>query len=293
MKTILVPTDFSKSATNAARYALHIAKALKASITLCNAIKVPADAHMAAQVVWPLVDYATLKEQTTNDLKLLSEKLAHEDEAISKYHSERVNIDMISFGGEMIDVVNKLVVDQKASLVVMGMVGASALSQLLLGSNTRDIIKKGTYPVLLVPPNAVYQPIQKIAFATTLDTAEIELIHSLASFATYFNAEILIAHITDEEYEFGEEKRRAEAFLSEISGKADYSKIYYRHVKSSSVEQGLSWLNEHGIIDMLVMVHHKPGFFQRLFEGSHTQKMARHTQIPLLMLPSVLPPLHF
>src|SRR5690349_23431860 len=68
MKKILIPTDFSVPAENAARYGLELAKVLKADVLLCNAIKVPAQAPMAAQVAWPLMDYADLKNEVSGEL---------------------------------------------------------------------------------------------------------------------------------------------------------------------------------------------------------------------------------
>jgi len=44
MKTILVLTDFSQPAYNAAAYALQLAKYRKADIELAHAFKVPAEA---------------------------------------------------------------------------------------------------------------------------------------------------------------------------------------------------------------------------------------------------------
>jgi hypothetical protein len=84
-------------------------------------------------------------------------------------------------------------------------------------------------------------------------------------------------HVTREEHRKGNDKDRTDDFLSEISSKAIYPKIYYRHVKGHTVEQGLNWLNEHGDVDMLVLVHREEGFFKRFFEGSHTQKMSHLT----------------
>lgn len=49
MKTILIPTDFSEAAVNAARYGLFLAQRLQADLQLIHAFKVPAEARAAAQ----------------------------------------------------------------------------------------------------------------------------------------------------------------------------------------------------------------------------------------------------
>src|SRR6185437_4004354 len=285
MKTILVPTDFSPAAENAALYALNLAKAINTGIKLFNAFKVPMETPLAAQVMWPLEDYDSLKDEVTDDLKRLAKKLSRE--AFSRGGSQpyRLPIEYSSEAGSVSEMVCEQAVAQRLGLVVMGMSGAGALSRLFLGSNSKELIDKATFPVLLVPPHAVFKGINKIAFASDLSDDEIEVIHSLAGFAYKFNAEMLIAHVTDEKYEMAHQ-HKVDSFLSDITGKINYPKIYYRHIKSLDVDHGLDWLTEHGQVDILAMVHKKHNWVEQIFEGSHTQKLAKHVEVPLLVFPA-------
>ena len=124
---------------------------------------------------------------------------------------------------------------------------------------------------------------KRIAFATDLTEADLALIHSLALFARPFNAEILIVHISNDEPEA--DQKKIDDFLNEVTCKAHYHKIYYRHVKDMGIDEGLNWLTDHVDIDMLAMVHRKHNFIKRLFEGSHTQRMAVDAKLPLLVFP--------
>jgi nucleotide-binding universal stress UspA family protein len=283
MKKILVPTDFSKPAENAAVYALNLAKSISANILLCNAIKIPANAPLAAQVAWPLVDYNTLKEEVTKELEELSHKIKEGDVAadlpvypVIHYKSQ---------AGSVSNVVKNIFEQEKACLVVMGLSGEGAINRFFLGSNSRDLIDKATYPVLLVPAKAAFNGIRKIAFATDLSEADIQVIHCVAGFAAQFNAEILIAHVSENKPEDIEHQRKITAFLSEITCKINYPKIYYRHINQNDVDEGLDWLAEHGLIDILVMVHRHNDLIGDLFHRSHTQKVARHINVPLLVYP--------
>ncbi|MGZ3871907.1 MAG: universal stress protein [Mucilaginibacter sp.] len=287
MKTILVPTDFSEAANTAARYALHLAKAIKTGIRLCNAIRVPIEAPAAAQVAWPLEDYSSIKESATHQLRLLQEKLEQklEEQAQCLPVTYQPNIDYTSEVGSVADVIRNVADEEKMSLVVMGMSGAGSLSRLFLGSNSRELIEKADFPVLLIPDSFIYMPIKKIAFATDLSKGDIEVLHSLAGMARYFNAEILITHIGDEKDENAAEKHRIDDFLTEVTAKADYPGIYYRDVKNKDVDRGLTWLYEHSQVDLLAMVHRPQHFLSKLVRGSHTQKLAKHITIPLLVFP--------
>jgi nucleotide-binding universal stress UspA family protein len=287
MKTILVPTDFSAPANNAARYALHLAKSMKTGIRLCSAISVPAEAPMAPQVAWPLEDYTSIKNFTTAQLELSVEKLEQklEEQAEGLPPGYQPAIGYSSEVGSVTEVIRNVMGEQKMSLVVMGMSGAGGLSRLFLGSNSRELIEKANFPIILIPADFIYKPIKKIAFATDLSKGDIEVIHSLAGMARYFNAEILVSHVTDEKYESPEEKQAIDNFLSEVSDKVNYPKIYYRHVRSIDVDQGLNWLYEHSQIDMLAMVHRPHHFLSKLIRGSYTQRLAKHITIPLLVFP--------
>jgi hypothetical protein len=167
----------------------------------------------------------------------------------------------------------------------MGMSGASDVSRFILGSNTQDMIDKARIPTLLIPKGMHFNGIKKIAFATDLSEKDFLVINSIVSLAQYFNAEILIAHVGDEDPEDTKYQQKVKGFLNEVTCKINYPKIYYRQIKKKDVEEGLDWLTAHGMIDVLVMVHKHKSFIDQLFNRSHTQKIAKHIDIPLLVYP--------
>ncbi|MEJ5962882.1 universal stress protein [Pedobacter immunditicola] len=198
MKKILIPTDFSVPAENAAHYAIALAKKIKADILLCNAFKVPTDAPTAAQVAWPLIGYTELKENATSELdswvKLLSDPSCSisDDEYCPDLAYE-------SGVGNVSDVVSSLVEKEKIDLVVMGMTGASALTQFVLGSNCKEMIEKANVPLLLIPFKAGFKNIRRIAFATDLNTEDLLALQFMINIALPLNPEITIVHITNKE----------------------------------------------------------------------------------------------
>lgn len=284
MKTLLIPTDFSAAADNAAHYALHLAESLRADIKLCNAIKVPAESFLADTVVWPLEDHESLKESVTCDLKIACKKLQYEEQDNLGNHTFP-RIECTARVGEVTEVIKSIVDAERIPLVVMGMSGAGALSKLFLGSNTDDMVENAHFPLLLIPQDVKYKKINKIAFATDFNRRDLNIVYSLVNFARYFDAEILIAHIADEKYESSENRRIIEDFLNEITCKANYDKIYYRHVKGMDVGRGLDWICEHSLSDMIVMCHGKHNIIDAFFSGSYTKKLARHVNIPLMVYP--------
>jgi nucleotide-binding universal stress UspA family protein len=276
MKTILVPTDFSPAANNAAKYALHIARKVKAGIKLCNAIKVPAESAFAAQVAWPLEDLESLKDGSDAELNYLTGIL--ENEWLIEKDDFQPCIQRATGVGNVTDYIRNLVSDEHMNLVIMGMSGANMFSRFILGSNSRDLISKADFPLLLIPKSHIFTPIKKIGFATDLSATDIDILHSLARFASYFNAEILISHVLQTP---GQNQKQIDAFLSDVTCKVDYPNIYYRSLQSDSINNGLHWLTENGQISILVMVHRDYSFFNH----NYTQKLAVKSKVPLMVLP--------
>lgn len=143
---ILVPTDGSKTAQKAARYAVDLAQQLKASIiALCVVDKsllmsqtVPAG-KTVRHVIEPVEDY--LREAAEGYAGAIK-KLCDQQRVPSKT--------VITDGHPVEEIVEKAE-KEKADLIIMGSHGKSALAAAVLGSVTYGVIHKDTkIPILIV-----------------------------------------------------------------------------------------------------------------------------------------------
>ncbi|MET3115602.1 nucleotide-binding universal stress UspA family protein [Pedobacter sp. CG_S7] len=275
MKTILVPTDFSDMAENAAHYAMKLARDINANLLLCHAFTVPIIQPIAAQVILPLIDYSFMKKEANEQLQRLATKLRQVAIGSSDPDSYDPEISYISESGTVIAVLEDLVAEKSVCLVVMDM-----------NNNSHEMINKANFPMLFIPHEFQFNEIKKIAFATDLSESNVNVINSLSGLASYYYAEILLAHIFDDKIDHQEHQKRLSAFLNDIACKINYPKIYYRQINRENIDAGLDWLMVHGLVDMLAMVHHHDSFMEKIFTTSHTQNIARHIEIPLLVFPS-------
>lgn len=285
MKTIIVPTNLSAAANNAARYAMQLAKNIRSHVLLCNAMLIPIEAPSAGLVVWPLEDLDSIKTAIDKELNKLATKLELDDRELSPADSYQPTVTCHSEIGKVTDVVSTLVNKKKAGMVVMGMSGAKGLNRLFMGSNSRDMMDNASFPVLLIPADFNFTKIKKIAFATDLSTGDIESIHCLALLAHNLNAEITIIHVTNKKHSGEESKELVTEFLNTVANMVNYPKIYYRAVDNLNIDEGLEWVTEHAMADMIAMVHRPHGFIDKLLNNSHTQSLAKYTPIPLMVLP--------
>ena len=133
MKTLLISTDFSRTATHAAMYGYNLAKQIKANVILCNAVIVPAEIPQAGVVVWPMEEYNVLMEDSDKELKSLRTEL--ENKNTTEGFNPQVKI--INETGRLTDIVNMIVKEHQADVVIMGTHAEDSLSTLILGNHTR------------------------------------------------------------------------------------------------------------------------------------------------------------
>jgi nucleotide-binding universal stress UspA family protein len=284
MKKFLFPTDFSANAKHALDYGYGLAKKVKANIIICNAITELAEIPQAGMVPWPAEEYDLLSNGSNDELQKLKAGLEGKAETTGFNPS-------ITCGrgtGTVPEVINQFGTGKEVELVIIGTHGSSGLSTLLLGNHSRKMIDETSRPLLLIPPAAAIAPIKKIAFATDFANPadDLECLQQLVQLARPLNADILLTYIYDKDWRGVTFQHLIDQFMTKVADNVDYPHIYYREVKSILPVYGLDWLCEHGGIDILAMVHRDHNFIDSLFRGSHTQKMAGHISIPLLVFPA-------
>ncbi len=282
MKRILIATDFSAAADDAAKYAIALATVIGTDAIITNAALVTTDSPV--EILWPKGDYQSLIRK--NDIRLgdLSKKLIDSSFEHGGVTVAMPKVTVKSGMGSVVDLLRETVQNGGIGLVAMGLSGSGNMKRLVLGSSSRDVIDSADYPVLLVPKGTVFKPITRIAFATDLSLNDMECIKSLAGLAGLLQAELRIVHVIRPGLDSGVTEH-INAFRTQLKNTISYDRIHYENVYCPKVEDGLCWLKDHGETDLLVMVHHRHNGINDFIKGSHSQKMARRTTIPLLIMP--------
>ena len=141
MKRILIPTDFSEDALNAADFALRMYQYKKYEIILLHVFQIPA---LTDRVI-PKHD--ALKSEAVFNLHKEAKRIrAVSPRNIVSEYSARL--------GNLVSVVDRQVKEGNIDLVIMGTDGALGLKDVLFGSNTSDVIEKIDCPILVIPPKA-------------------------------------------------------------------------------------------------------------------------------------------
>jgi nucleotide-binding universal stress UspA family protein len=143
---ILVPTDGSKTAQKAAKYAVDLAKQLGASIIVMSVID---KRSLISQTVPDSVKETHVMELTEDYLKQMAEK--HTNEITEQSKKQGISSQVVITTGHPVEDIVKQAEKRKVDLIVMGSHGRSALAAAVLGSVAYGVIHKDTrIPILLV-----------------------------------------------------------------------------------------------------------------------------------------------
>jgi nucleotide-binding universal stress UspA family protein len=281
MKTLLIPTDFSANARHAAEYGYYLAKQMRANVLLCNAVIVPAEMPQTGFTSCMAEESELLIDDSTDELQRLKAHLELTDQT----DSFRPEVGYVNEAGRVANVVNTHSAAAHVGLVVIGQHSNSSLSSFLLGNHSGALIDAAKKPLLIVPPQARVQMVKKIAFATDFNKIgkDLKSIYELIALARPLKAEILLTHVYTGKHDAAVMQPLTDLLMTELSNKADYPHIYYRALEDTNAEKGLTWLCEHGQVDILAMNHGPYSVIGDIFNLSHTKKMAAHLSVPLLV----------
>jgi nucleotide-binding universal stress UspA family protein len=141
-KRILVPTDGSEITGRAVATALGLAKALGAEVfTLCVKEPFPYGAVAEMQPTPPQEFFDAQERSAARHVRTVIEAC---DAAGIVCHAQTVE------GLQPWEAIVDYATEQRCDLLVMGSHGRSGLASLFLGSETQDVLKHTTVPVLVV-----------------------------------------------------------------------------------------------------------------------------------------------
>lgn len=271
MKTLIVATDFSKEAENAAEYACAAAQYLNTNVVLFNSFTIPlhvSNARLPASVFNELLE--------NNELLLKKRSL----ELSEKYS---IKVDYESTFLRLNEELESLYTKYDAAMVIIG-TAAHSLGQDLFGNTNTSTILKLRFPVLAVPTNAAFRPIKKILFACdVLQGVNIKILEEVKRFANIMDAKVELFHVQNKMRNLDTTKKINDTTNQINEGLAgiDHS---YKPVESDAVieeiKKEITYINA----DLLIMVPQRYGFWKSIVHTSKTRLMASQSEIPLLSI---------
>lgn len=270
MKTILIPVDFSDTARNSAHYAVGLAKSLGIQrLVLFNAYSMP----LATEMSWAVLQAEELKEISEHGLEEFRKHLVAEV-------GTEISVECRSEFGFVTDQLEALALELQPDLIVMGITGGGKLEEALIGSNTTHVVYHTHIPVLIVPPDAKWQPVRTIGWACdykdVLKTTPVETIKQVVNL---FSAGLVVVHNAPEPNSFNPDTLNGN---DQVHGMFKELEPQFVTVSNDHFTEAMNEFTEEYKIDLLLAIPKKLSWLESLFHRSHTKMLAFHSHVPLL-----------
>lgn len=275
MKTIIITTDFSKSANAAARYAAALAKSIGIhKLVLYHSYdSVPIGTDIPTTEVIPPHAY----EQSLAELKMLQAELG-----TLLGNDNAIDISVVVNDFPLLRGIELLAEEHDVGFVVAGTTGRSNLEQVLMGSNTVNLASSLKLPLLIVPKDALFVPIHKIVFACDLKKVSRSTpVNEIDQWLNRLSASLLVLHVDvkgkridpDGVTEQDEMHRLLELFHPE-----------YHYTENDDIAGEIEgFARDHGA-GLIITIPKSYSFFERLFRQSVSKQLIKKSNIPLLLL---------
>ncbi|MCU0361361.1 MAG: universal stress protein [Bacteroidia bacterium] len=273
MKTILVPTDFSKFSENALNLAMVMARALNAKIVVAHVVQIP--------LAIGEIPYAVLEKEKTELKKEAETKLMAQ--ALRIEHAGGIQFETKILDGEILSELLECIQREKISLVIMGTKGVKNIQDVILGSVTEQLIQNSSCPVMAVPEDIHFNKhIKHITFATDYAKSDVSDILQVITIAAALNAQVNVLHVSGDEINAEEEVNMMSDFMKNVSEKSTYNNLSFQILQGKSVKEKLEDYLKKASTDVLVTSTHHHNITDRLFGKSHTLHLLKNSKIPVI-----------
>lgn len=275
MHTILVPTDFSVTAKNAALYAIQLAQDLGIpKVTLYHAYQLPVS-------VDPMTP--TLQMMDLEELKNIAETgLTHFVKEVKSAISASVELESINEFNVLDIGIEQQCEQSQVSLIVMGITGGSKMEEVLIGSNTTDIARKSKVPVIIIPSECKYTPLEEIVLACDLKkVVENTPVQAIKDLLDSTKAKLYVLNVSDTAKPVSADATHQSQIVQALF---EQYQPDFRFLEGDDFTEVINQFASEHEVDLIITIPKKHGLFDKLFRRSHTKMLAFHSHVPLMVV---------
>lgn len=190
VKTILLPTDFSETSSNALFFAIQLAKKCKAKLVLIHVVQIPVFTAPDGNYVDIGAAVNAMLSSAKDVLKRIATNVMREHKVITDY---------CALQGQLYENIIRAVHLYDSDLIVMGTGHSEGLSAFFFGSNTFRIINHSPVPVLTINEKIRSYDVIKIIFPVSENRFTTQKAKEVIALSRIYQANVmLVGIITDE-----------------------------------------------------------------------------------------------
>ncbi len=268
MKPLIVPTNFSASSVNAAKYAAGMALMMNADLHLIHVMQLPVS---NAEVPLTEAIFNEMQQSGEDELENLRQEL-------KKITEGAINIFTKLDVGSIENQLEEFCKRKDPFAVVMGL-KKNATDRFLFGSNALFAIKHLPYPLLIIPDGTVFHSIKKIVLACDLTDCDKTIpVGYLKELQNVFHASFDVLNVNTKQIS---QLKSGNEFASLKDLLHDLYPTYHFNI-GNTVEEGVNNFLEENNADLLLLLPKRHGMFE--FHKSHTKKMALNAELPVMTI---------
>jgi nucleotide-binding universal stress UspA family protein len=268
MRKIVVPVSFAANARAAARYAADVALAIGAELDLVHVVQGP---HAYARQSMP----GFLFEELRDSGYLLLQDLSLE---LVRRTGGKIRVGTTLEIGEVADKLKVACARLHPFLVVMG-TGGNGANAGLDASQTLRAMHNLPYPVLAVPPDAIFHGIHQIAIACDREdiySGVSPMLPFLRELNRLLEAKLEVVHVVVSGQSIGETTREYSGWKKVMDAFGDQLHV----VREDAVEQGVQDFLQKHPVDWLLVLPKKHAFLE--FHKSKSKEIVLRSPVPVM-----------
>jgi nucleotide-binding universal stress UspA family protein len=280
MLRILAPTDFSTDGYNATLVAMQLAQRFAAEVIFVHAMAKPPVPAASPESLFQTV----YQDEERKHRERLREECQHLHDILDMRHGEVLYKTLVvptPFADSMMQVIAR----EKIDLIVMGNKGSSNLKQILMGSNTLELIRISPIPLLTIPSDVVFNGFESITVLVEQKALAYRSgIDILERLARSYNAHLHFVILTKD----GKLLKNVSELLEQPDEWQYLLELPYTTTIMADLD-ALSELEQHvgrTRSELLVLLPDRRSIWEDIFSRNIAEELASKARIPLLIVPS-------
>lgn len=278
IKKILIPAELDELSAKVTSFAVDLAEQINIpEIVLLNVI-IPA--HTQSFIASG--DTMAAHDYTANRLNVLliekHQKLSVEE--AKKFTTDKVKVKaFVRFNDSKTDL-NKYMEEFEADLIVCGSRDEHSFLQMLFGSDTKKIVRKTDYPLIILQDEADADEITNILMAIDINEEDQSGLIEIADFARSLDARIQLLHVLKNDSQSSDQAINK---LRKLAVENMFDNYDINVVNNDSLEDGIrSFARKHNP-DMIAVLSQGKGKIHKLIFGSSTEDIIKETDKPVFV----------
>lgn len=273
-RTILVPTDFSKNARVAAKYAVGFARYSNYKVHFLHAFQPLKSAFQTRADNEKELEEA--KMEARENMAGFQEDLGTPGEVEAFFEVSH---------GDLIDCLDKFIREEPVAFIVMGTHGASGPRKDILGSNTYDVATSVSVPLVIVPERSSGFNLERIVFFTDYQKGDVQTLEAFKDIAAASEKPCTLVHILEETSEpEPKDQQQLEEWKKRLQEETGYAGLKTELVVGDENIHIVNHIIERLEADLtLVTLTKEGGFLDRLFYKSLAKAIVLNPETPVLL----------